>query len=334
MQKGSGKNSISKVEAQGMGNFHNLDHRLLSFYKNYEPIFKNKTLILACSGGLDSMVNVALHFNLKKTFQWELVVAHVHHGISQDEILSTYRDKAALLAQKFSKDKGLIFVTYKNKKEELTSEAEFRKLRQVQLMQWSKQYKAAAIITGHHQQDMLETHLIHLIRGCGQEGLSGFKSYNLPWIRPLLETSSDEIASYAKEKEIPFVEDPSNQDMSYLRNWIRHKWLKDLEDYRAGATKALGRSLRILSLDAQTELLREQNLEAMDLSLYMTLSEAEKSQMLALFLSHQKVLNYSNNHILEFKKRLGAAQSSWKEGPFSMLGKRWSLKNNKLTLGE
>ena len=73
------------------------------------------------------------------------------------------------------------------------------------------------------------------------------KFYQTPYLRPLLNFSREEIKKYAQTCKINFLEDPSNKDNFYLRNWIRNKWLKDLEKKRSGSVKSLSRSLELLA---------------------------------------------------------------------------------------
>ena len=87
---------------------------------------------------------------------------------------------------------------------------------------------SARVVTGHHADDAAETVLVNILRGAGVAGLSGIPSERDPFVRPLLAFRRGELRTLAQHLELPFVDDPSNQDISLLRNRIRHEVLPEL----------------------------------------------------------------------------------------------------------
>ena len=90
-------------------------------------------------------------------------------------------------------------------------------------MRAAGQIGADRIATGHNLNDHIETMLVKLIQGTGLKGICGMAARKEAFIRPLLGITREEIMGHAVEKMIPFVDDSSNQDPNYLRNWVRHR---------------------------------------------------------------------------------------------------------------
>ena len=174
--------------------------------------------VLAVSGGVDSVVLLDL---LSREPGLDLVVAHFNHGIrpdaAQDEKL------VKLAAQKYELPVELGY----GRLEARASEDTARQARYKFLNQVKKDHGAAAVVTAHHQDDLIETALINILRGTGPQGLIAISS-NPDIIRPLLGVSKKEIYNYAKEHSLDWREDSTNQDTDYLRNYVRHNVLSKL----------------------------------------------------------------------------------------------------------
>ncbi len=176
--------------------------------------------VVAVSGGVDS---VALLHILQKQEGLDLIVAHFDHGIRGDS------GEDRLFVQDLAKKYGLPFVYEEGKLGAKASEAMARQVRYNFLRRIGKDKNARAIITAHHQDDVLETAIINLLRGTGRKGLTALK--NQPDIlRPLLKVSKRELITHAKKHGLQWREDSTNQDIIYLRNYIRHKLLPRFGD--------------------------------------------------------------------------------------------------------
>lgn len=168
--------------------------------------------IVAVSGGVDSMV---LLDQLRQMRGLDLVVAHVDHGVRPDSNLDCD------LVADFAAQHDLRFVSTKLNLGEQASEETARRQRYLFLRQCRKEFKAKAIITAHHQDDLVETAILALLRGTGWRGLAPFvESADL--VRPLLHMPKQQLIGYARAHHIPWREDSTNQDEHYLRNFIRH----------------------------------------------------------------------------------------------------------------
>jgi tRNA(Ile)-lysidine synthase len=173
------------------------------------------TYVVAVSGGVDS---VALLDLLRLHPGQKLVVAHFDHGIRQDSHLD--QAHVASLARRYR----LPFAYDKGRLGPGTSEAEARTARYDFLRRVQAASGADAIITAHHQDDVLETAVINLLRGTGRKGLSSL-THGEGIIRPLLDVPKSEIIDYAKRHGLAWREDSTNLSTDILRNRIRHEML-------------------------------------------------------------------------------------------------------------
>jgi tRNA(Ile)-lysidine synthetase-like protein len=171
--------------------------------------------VLAVSGGIDSMVLLDL---LKNRPQLKLIIAHYDHGIRPDS------EKDRLFVQAVADQYGLPFVYESGQLGPKTNEATARMVRYEFLERIRQANNAKAIITAHHQDDVLETAIINILRGTGRKGLTALTSRTLV-IRPLLNVSKADIQTYAKNHQLQWREDSTNLDDKYLRNYVRKYWL-------------------------------------------------------------------------------------------------------------
>lgn len=171
---------------------------------------------------------MALLDMLRRQPDLELVAAHVNHGIRADSA------KDAKLARLFCMSHNIEYVETTLHLGAAASEDRARQARYAFLQHCRIQFKTRAIITAHHQDDLLETVLINLLRGTGWRGLAPFNQPHI--VRPLLDVNKTELVDYAKTHVVPWREDPTNSDQSYLRNYVRHtvmpKLDKDKPDWR------------------------------------------------------------------------------------------------------
>jgi tRNA(Ile)-lysidine synthase len=173
--------------------------------------------VVAVSGGVDSMVLLDV---LSKEPSLDLVVAHFEHGIREDSDIDRQLVEAA--AQKY----GLPFRFERGNLGAGASEAAAREARYVFLRRIQQETGAAAIITAHHQDDLVETAIINLIRGTGRKGLSSLASTDT-MLRPFLQLRKQDIYQQAEEisthdPAFAWHDDSTNGSDQYLRNYIRH----------------------------------------------------------------------------------------------------------------
>jgi tRNA(Ile)-lysidine synthetase-like protein len=185
-----------------------------------EVALKSGKYVAAVSGGVDSMVLLDVLAGQKG---FELVVAHFDHGIREDSGL----DRQAVAAA--AKSYRLAFVSEKGHLGPRASEATARQARYAFLRQVLKEQDAAAIITAHHQDDVIETAVLNMLRGTRRKGLSSLQSQG-DIIRPFLHLSKKDILDYAHGHPAVFWrEDSTNLSDRYLRNYIRHHVLQNVD---------------------------------------------------------------------------------------------------------
>lgn len=168
--------------------------------------------VIAVSGGVDS---VALLDMLSQLSDVELVVAHVDHGIRPDS------REDMLLVRKLAEKYNLLFETTSLGLGSTAAEATAREKRYAWLEAIRAKHAADAIVTAHHQNDVIETVLINMLRGTGWRGLASLRETGRIR-RPLLNISKIEIVTYAIENNLDWREDSTNDDVRHLRNYVRH----------------------------------------------------------------------------------------------------------------
>ena len=199
-----------------------LDHLSQNF-----QFLNGKKLLLATSGGLDSMVMA----HLFRKLNYEIAIAHCNFQLRGME---SFEDQN--FVQEYANANTIpLFVTQFDTKAfaedyKLSTQVAARELRYNWFYELLETENYDYILTAHHADDNLETFLINLSRGTGLEGLTGIPEKNENIIRPLLLFSRQEIENYAKENNIKWREDSSNTSDKYLRNKIRHHLVPMLKE--------------------------------------------------------------------------------------------------------
>ena len=198
---------------------------------------KIKSMTVALSGGIDSVVLLHLLHQLQKKHRFILNAMHVHHGLSQNA--DKWVKFCEKLCMKLSLPLDVEYIQLPHKKS-LGIEGEARRLRYEKLLKT----KTDLIVLAHHEDDQAETFLLQLIRGAGVKGLSSMAHFDVTkklW-RPLLNQSKYDIESYAKQHKLKWIEDESNQNIDFDRNFIRSKVLPILKNRFNHIIKVISRS--------------------------------------------------------------------------------------------
>ena len=184
-------------------------------------------VLCAVSGGADSMCLLAWMQELSSNYGFSVAATDYHHGLRGD---AADRDEEFVreycAAQQIPFYAGHGDVRAAAQKNDWSLEEAGRNLRYAFLEKTAEQISAVRIATAHHRGDNAETVLMNLIRGTGLTGLSGIQPVRGIFIRPLLDTSREEIEGYLHQRKIDFVEDETNQELVYTRNRIRHEILR------------------------------------------------------------------------------------------------------------
>lgn len=209
----------------------------MTMYRLLEP---GESVVVAVSGGADSVVLLHCLLRLRAQYSLTLHVAHFDHGLRE-----TSRQDA-LFVEELAASWGLSATTETwtgGAGQGRSVAAEARRARYRFLDELASQVGATKIALGHHRDDQAETVLLHLLRGSGLRGLRGM----LPLregrlVRPLLGVGREDIEAYAKVHKLSFSEDPSNRDLRYLRNRIRWQLLPLLQrEYNPSIARTLAR---------------------------------------------------------------------------------------------
>ena len=223
-----------------------------AYINRYNLITEDDKVILALSGGIDSMVLAGLLLKVKVEF----VAAHCNFHLRGEEsdgdekFVRDYAERNGI--QCFVKH----FETEKYAAEQGVSiEMAARDLRYTWFEQLRQQLGYDKIVGAHHADDQAETFFINLLRGAGLRGLKGMQPQNGVVIRPLLWASREQIRRYAAENHIVWREDHTNAESVYLRNKIRNQLLPVFDELQPDARQGLYKSLEHLA--SENELYRE-----------------------------------------------------------------------------
>jgi len=209
---------------------------LEKFIKHIEANFAfitSKRLLIACSGGMDSVVLSHLMHRLS----FDISLAHCNFSLR-----ATESDGDAQFVSDLAKSLDVPFFseTFNTKeyasKNGLSTQMAARDLRYTWFEDVRKENEYDYVLTGHHSDDDLETFFINLSRGTGLRGLTGIPVVNTTVVRPLLPFSRDDILNFAKTENLFWREDSSNASPNYLRNKLR---LTVLPKFKALSEKTL-----------------------------------------------------------------------------------------------
>ena len=217
-------------------------------------------IVVAVSGGLDSMVLLNVLFALARKNRWRLVVAHLNHrlrGRSSDFDERLVRNTARRLKLPFeSADADVAGFALEKK---VSIEMAARQLRHAFLAQTALKTKADSVALAHHADDQLELFFLRLFRGAGGEGLSGMKwkspsavNSKVSLARPFLDQQKQVLKRFADEHHISFREDATNACLDIQRNRIRHELIPLLKaHYQPALEKTIKRVMNLVGAEAE-----------------------------------------------------------------------------------
>lgn len=209
-------------------------------------------LLIAVSGGIDSMTLLFIFDELRDDIGYTISVAHINHKLRGKD-----SDADEGLVEGYCRKRRIPFysVDWKGVLRGENLQEAARRFRYSSLSKISSDIGAAKIATAHNLDDQAETVLLNVIRGSGLDGLTGMHmthSGSDPErfiIRPLLGTSREEIANFAKMVGIEFREDVTNDQVKYTRNFIRHRIIPLIREINPNAVEAIARMSEFLRRD-------------------------------------------------------------------------------------
>ena len=200
--------------------------------RKYDMLQPGERVVVAVSGGADSVALLHALWAIRVDFHLSLVVAHINHGLRPEG------ERESLWVGRMAGKFGIPFQSKKvdvrsfRKEKALTLQEAARELRYSFLQEVARKCGAAKIAWGHTADDQAESLIIRLLRGSGTRGLSGIPPIRDGiHIRPLIEAWREEIEDFLGSQKISYLTDPSNQSFLYLRNRVRHELLPLLQRY-------------------------------------------------------------------------------------------------------
>ena len=215
--------------------------RYIDFINQHISETNDQKLLLAISGGVDSMV--MLDVSIKADLA--IAVAHVNHGMRGID-----SDADEKLVRDICFEHGISFHSYRFTESEKSANNFQERAREIRYSWWSQLCKDEGydyVLTAHHSSDRVETFLLNLTRGSGIRGLSSIPTINQNILRPLYDVSKKEVLEYSKLNKVAYREDSSNQESKYKRNSIRNEWIPFLKTKEPNIENAIVTSVSNLS---------------------------------------------------------------------------------------
>ena len=296
--------------------------RFIQFIRKNKLVNDSEKTLLGISGGADSMVMADIFLQSGIVFS----IAHCNFQLRGSD-----SDKDELLVRNFAKTKGIEFFSRKMETREysdmhkISIQMAARELRINFFEELCRQHQFGSFATAHHQDDVIETFFINLIRGTGISGLHGILPKQGLCIHPMLFTNRFEIRDYARQKAIAFREDQSNFKTKYTRNKIRHDLIPVFKAMNPAFSKVMMGNIERL---AQAEKLYQQKIED-------TLSPIISKQGDQVFINKSLLisLDYPDTYLYEALKIYGFNFSDVNQlidGMLSESGRQFLSKTHRL----
>jgi tRNA(Ile)-lysidine synthase len=282
---------------------------------NLQPYMHLNCWVVAFSGGADSSVLLSVLAQINKEFATpKLVALHINHGLQQQAI--EWEQVCSQICQSLNVE--LIIAKANIDASQIKLYGIEQAARDCRYQIFNKYLQANdCLIQGHHKNDQAETILLRLCRGTGLDGLAGIprtrKLHDSYLIRPMLNISRNQIINYAKQNNICYINDPSNYDTKFSRNFIRHeilpklesRWPKIIDRLSATATEITEVADVIMANVAQQLQYCKINYQLRGISLYSGLSITklnefeleDQCRVIRLWLKENKVLLPSRDAI-------------------------------------
>jgi tRNA(Ile)-lysidine synthase len=246
-----------KLQAGCMGE---LLQRVEDEIRRHRLFLRGQKILVAVSGGADSLVLLSVLNSLAPENRWRLSVAHFNHqlrGRASDADEKLVRATAKKMSLPFSGERGEVAAYARQAK--ISVEMAARKLRHEFLARVARAEKIPVVALAHHADDQVELFFLRLLRGTGGEGLAGMKwrspspaDPRIALVRPLLGCAKAGLREFACENKIRFRDDATNFSSDFLRNRIRNQLLPLLEkNYQPGLTRTVLRLMEITGAESE-----------------------------------------------------------------------------------
>ena len=232
-----------------------LPSRVAQTIRERRVLSPGERLLVAVSGGPDSTALLSILRDLVPTFAFNLTVAHFDHGWRADSGVDAHfvSDLASQWGYRVIIGQAPVNLPH--------TEDAARTARYAFLRETAANERCSAIALGHTQDDQVETVLLHLLRGSGAHGLAGMRHRTADLARPLLDITRADIEAYLRDRQLTPRHDPSNDQLEFTRNRVRHVLLPAIDAFDPAARRLLARTAELLgeddrALEEQTQRLR------------------------------------------------------------------------------
>lgn len=270
-------------------------------------------IVIGVSGGADSMSLLhSLHQRSKEGIR--LTAVHIHHGLRGDTA-----DRDAMFVQDYCAQMGVpCTVRYVDaaayaSEHRMSVEEAGRYLRYDAFESVRQEVKADYIVTAHTADDQAETVLMHILRGCGTDGLSGIPPMRGTIRRPLLCCTRHEIEAYCAEHNVPYIMDETNEDTKFLRNRVRHELLPHLRELNPSIDTGLMRLAQHASGDvaflrelAMGSLEKARQEDGWSTATFVAQPTPIRRRMIGLWLRDAGICDVEETHIVAIEQLMTA----------------------------
>ena len=261
--------------------------KVLKAVRQHGMLAYGDRILVAVSGGPDSLALLHTLLALREKYDLTLTVAHLDHSLRPESKEDARFVKEVAKSLGFTSYSKRVDVAGFCKRKRLSPEEGAREVRYAFLEGVAKKARASKIALGHTLDDQGETVLMRLIRGAGPKGLEGIPPVRGKIIRPLIEVRRREIVKYLEHDKVSFLSDPSNQDMGFLRNRVRRRLIPLLErQFNPRIIATLARTGQLLASEQVRETSGEQ-------AWVRAMSERGRGRTTKIVLDLSKVLGYN-----------------------------------------
>jgi tRNA(Ile)-lysidine synthase len=225
-----------------------LHARLHQTLRQRQLLPRQERILVALSGGQDSLCLTKLLLDLQPKWEWTVAIAHCDHRWFSDAGIAQHVEQIA---------RSWHLPFYLKVADALKeTEAAARQWRYQALKEIAREEGFPFVVTGHTQSDRAETLLYNLIRGAGADGLSSLTWYRsltptIKLVRPLLDVSRQETLEFCQQLKLPIWFDAANQNLKYARNRIRKELIPYLKKFNPQVEKSLAQTTELLRADAE-----------------------------------------------------------------------------------
>ncbi len=246
--------------------------KVAEFCQKHSLLAQKDKIVIAVSGGPDSLCLLHLLVNFRAELGLTLTVAHLNHQLRGDDAQAD-EDFARKIATRWQlpiRVESCNVAALASQRKQSIEEAA-RQIRYAFLWRVASEIGADKIAVGHNADDQVETVLMHFLRGTGLAGLRGMQPFidiaslrltpnDIPMpsplpspklIRPLLEISREEIEAYCQEHNLSPRQDYSNQDTTFFRNRLRHELIPQLKTYNPNIQQIIQRTAKVVAADTE-----------------------------------------------------------------------------------